>query len=368
MAYTTKQNKSNTRETLKSELTTSRKTHLNKPDESFFYELEAGVVVDVIRDETHPIFKNQKPKIERSTWPDGYNDVSANAKPSDILDYSWIGRVKVRMINSQEQTPIQNLDWVTPIETGIFEYPLVNEVVIISSYMGRFYYTRRLNTRNFINNSADFQHEHRYGMKAGVTAKESPGSLSGALNKSNLWPDSNQYGGEDGSKPYLGKYYKVNNKIRPLKHFEGDTIIQSRHGSSIRFGCFENDPSIDEGTSLGYGESYAENLGNPSILIRNRQRKTTDTERPFQYNILENINEDGSSIELTSGRTVSKFVPTITHTYDNVSYPRRGCVHKAFSGIEYLRQSKVGNSKESPTYTRVDSAARIPRPGEGRIN
>ena len=51
MAYTSKQLKANTRETLKSELTTSRKSHLNKPDGSFFYELEAAIVIDVIRDE-----------------------------------------------------------------------------------------------------------------------------------------------------------------------------------------------------------------------------------------------------------------------------------------------------------------------------
>ena len=351
MAYTTKHNKSLTRETLKSELTTSRITNLTKPEESFFYELEAAIVIDIIRDEDHPVFKNQKPKVERSTWPDGYND-------PNVPDFSWIGRAKVRLINSQEQTPIANLDWATPIETGVVEYPLVNEVVVVSNYMGRLYYTRRINTRNFINNSADFQHEHRYGMNNGVTEETSPGSLSGALNKSDLWPDSNQYGGEDGSKPYLGKYYKANNKIRPLKHFEGDTIIQSRHGSSIRFGCYEDDPNIDVGTEYGYGESYSENFGNPMILIRNRQKKTNETEKKFQYNILENVNEDGSSIQITSGLTQSKFVPTVNHTYDNVSYPRRGCVHKTFGGLEFLRQSKVGIGSD-PNYIRVDTATRL---------
>ena len=44
-------------------------------------------------------------------------------------------------------------------------------------------------------------------------------------------------------------------------------------GSSIRFGGYENNPTVDVGTALGYGESYADNLGNPMILIRNRQKK-----------------------------------------------------------------------------------------------
>lgn len=357
MAHTEIHSQSRTKETEVTELITSRRSNLNKPDPSFFYELEAGIVIDVIRDETHPVFtQNPKaPVVERSSWPDGYNDPS-------IPDYSWIGRVKVRLINSQQQVPVEHLDWVTPHETSIFEYPLVNEVVVVSSYMGRMFYTRRLNSRNFINNSADLQHENRYGMTGGVTDKTSPGSLLGARNESNLWPATNQYGNP---RPYLGKYFKVNNKIRPLKHFEGDTIIQSRHGSSIRFGCYENDPKIDVGTALGYGESYADNLGNPMILIRNRQRVTVDDEKKFQYNILEHVNKDGSSIQITSGRTVSKFVSTLTHTYDNVPYRRRGCVHKTFGGLDFLRKSKVG---VGDNYIREDTATRIKRPGEGRIN
>ena len=70
------------------------------------------------------------------------------------------------------------------------------------------------------------------------------------------------------------------------------------------------------------------------ILIRNRQKVTKKDEKWFQYNILEDVNEDGSSIQITSGRTVSKFVPTLTHKYDNVPYKRRGCVHKTYNGMD----------------------------------
>ena len=52
--------------------------------------------------------------------------------------------------------------------------------------MDRMYYTRRLNSRNFINNSADFQTEHRYGMSGGINSKKSPGSLANARNESDL--------------------------------------------------------------------------------------------------------------------------------------------------------------------------------------
>lgn len=341
MAHTQTKLKSKIQNLEKKQVSTVRGAELSGSDSSFFYELEAAIVIDVIRDETHPIFSSSNPEVpvvERSTWPDTYNDPK-------IKDYSWIGRVKVRLINSQQTTPINKLDWVTPLESGVYEYPLVNEIVIVSTYMGRQYYTRRLNSRNFINNCADFAHEHRYGGPGGINETKSPGSLKGARNLSDLWPATNRYADPVG-KTYLGKYFKANNKIRPLRHFEGDTIIQSRFGSSIRFGAYENNPSVDVGTANGYGESYADNLGNPMILIRNRQKVTKKDEKWFQYNILEDVNEDGSSIQITSGRTVSKFVPTLTHKYDNVPYRRRGCVHKTYNGMDGIANSNIGKRRD----------------------
>jgi len=352
MAYTKKNIKNNQTELLNSELVTRRKSLQTKGDSEFFYELEAAIVIDVIRDENHPIFKKNPPKVEKSTWPNEFRNASEKYNDPTNSDYSWIGRIRVRMINSQQKQPVKTLDWVTPIETGVYEYPLLNEVVIISKYMGRLYYTRRLNTRNFVNNSADFQHEIRYGQLGPITKNVSPGSIDNARNKSHLWPDSNRYAVTVDSKEdvsYLGKYFKANNKIRPLMHYEGDTIIQSRFGSSIRFGAYENNPDVDIGTSFGYGESYDDNLGNPMILIRNRQKVTKENETKFQYNIIEDVNEDGSSIQITSGRTLSKFVPTLTHTYDHVPYGRRGCIPKSYNGLDGIARSKIGNGN---TYVR----------------
>ncbi|MEG7750673.1 hypothetical protein U2087_15620, partial [Listeria monocytogenes] len=54
--------------------------------------------------------------------------------------------------------------------------------------------------------------------------------------------------------------------------------------------------------------------GNPMILIRNRQRpiKTDNTsinEKNVGGYVLEDINNDGSSIHMTSGLTISEFQP-----------------------------------------------------------
>ena len=160
---------------------------------------------------------------------EGFND-------TQVLDYaSWIGRVKVRMLFSQTNLPIEQLSWAVPLEAGLKEFPLINEVVITSKYMTTVYYSRRLNEKNFINNNADYRHELRTGGGTPITKNKSA-NLATTRNQSNVSQVSNQIGSN------LGKYFKANNMIRPLKHYEGDTIIESRCGSSIRFGNFVDSP------------------------------------------------------------------------------------------------------------------------------
>jgi hypothetical protein len=336
MAYSNYFKRSEDQEVEESTLMTQRQIFSRSPEGIFFYELEPAVVVDVIRDDEHPIFEKETsaPKVDEKEWPAGYNG-------KEDVDYSWIGRVKARMIYSQAQTPTNELNWIYPLECSVKEYPLVNEMIIISKYMGSYYYTRRLNTRNFINHDADFRTEHRYGMKSGVNSVNSP-TLVGAKNKSDLGSTINEYGS------YLGNYFKANNKIRPLKHFEGDMVFESRFGNSIRFGCYEKESEIDRGTSRGDGESYDGNYGNPQILIRNRQRITVDKEKKFQYNILEDINRDGSSIHITSGKTVSKFVSDVTHEYENVPKPKKND-KGGLSGLSEIAGGKIQSLDDLPT-------------------
>ena len=83
---------------------TQRQIFSRKPEGILFYELEPAVVIDVIRDEEHPMFENKKsaPKVDEKEWPSGYN------VKTDI-DYSWVGRVKARMIYSQSKTEANDL-------------------------------------------------------------------------------------------------------------------------------------------------------------------------------------------------------------------------------------------------------------------
>jgi hypothetical protein len=95
---------------------------------------------------------------------------------------------------------------------------------------------------------------------------------------------------------FLGRYFKELQDVRKLKPFEGDTIIESRCGQSIRFGS-----TTPEIKSSNYWSNYGEQ-GSPITMIINGQGKPISKD-PFSPTI-ENINSDASSIYLTKDQEI----------------------------------------------------------------
>jgi hypothetical protein len=89
-----------------------------------------------------------------------------------------------------------------------------------------------------------------------------------------------------------GKYYQPQNNLHNLKLYEGDTLIESRFGQSIRFSGFNN----------------SENVFSPTTIIRNGEspinRKVAATN-----SVDEDINRDGSSIVMSSEKYQLPFQP-----------------------------------------------------------
>jgi hypothetical protein len=256
--------------------------------EGMFFEVEAAVVLDVILNEKHPELQKNKTNSDVTEHPIQYD--GNNHKIGDIK-YNNVGCIKYRFLNSQKKKDKATLQWAFPLENNISEYPLVNEIVFVYKILlkdnaeGFYAYSRKISVRNFINCGANFLHEQERG---------DAGRLSG--------PKTTTVIKNEGSGT-LGKYFIFNHKIRPVQRYEGDLIFESRFGSSIRFGSYEDDPKQDEGIG-----DYKSGYGNPKIIIRNKQR-TLDSkkeENKFAYNIPEDINNDGSSIYLTTGKTVSE--------------------------------------------------------------
>jgi hypothetical protein len=305
-----------------------------------FYEIEPAVVLDVILDATHKYFQSQKYALVPDQWPVNVNGTAA--APTD-LDYTWIGRALVRLIYSNMNVEKEELVWAMPLESNISEYPLLNENVGVVHYLGQYYYTRKINTFNTPNADADFNSEIWAGgfRSAQVTNKIIQGNRELLNNPSDtpvpyIGPTSNlsPVGGSIGYAGVLGRYFYYNPRIRSLKRREGDLIFESRFGQSIRLASYDDNRVNDKGynsTFNGYadykgngykysninGTSYEAGGGNPMIIIRNRQKplgSLTGVDATNAKNVggymVEDVNNDGTSIHLTSGVTLSAFQTT----------------------------------------------------------
>lgn len=96
------------------------------------------------------------------------------------------------------------------------------------------------------------------------------------------------------------------NDVYPVQPYSGDIIIEGRWGQSIRFGS-----TVDERRLYPIKPYWKKGLGetgNPILIISNG---TNPVKKPANEFILENPNEDDSSIWMTSGQEV-RFTPAST--------------------------------------------------------
>ena len=284
-----------------------------------FHELELGIVLDIVLDDKHPLITNGSSvfnKIDVDRWPKSVYNIAAS---NTDIDYSLIGRALVRPLISGKKLTKDNLIWAYPAESNLSEYPLINETVVLSTFNDKIYYSRKLNHHNWANNNLDFSID--LDSPKNTTLFTTNPFIGQKLSITNWTGDAGYTG-------YAGKYFVANNKIRNLQRFEGDLNIESRFGQSIHFSSYDENRGNDIGYSQ-YGD-YNDYGGNPMLLIRNRQRKVlkqgetlslnnspnpatitgTSQEKNVGGYIQENINHDGSSIQLTSGLTISKWVTT----------------------------------------------------------
>ena len=230
-------------------LATSGGTESARAIPNQFYE---AIVVDVVLDHHHPQYAKK----------DGYN----------------VGAIKIRIFSVHNSRSDELLDWADPIESTILEMPLIGELVIVHKILGNFFYTRKvflahriqengmLQLNNALNNRGD-----RLKSKIATTKQE-------------ITADKHKF----------GEYFKPDSRVRPLKHFEGDLLIQGRMGQSIRFGS-----SQMELASPGMA---------PNIILRTGQgkdiEKTDATKDSIFGLILEDVNKDASSIWMTADQNV----------------------------------------------------------------
>jgi len=220
-----------------------------------------GLVIDVVYNETHPKII----EIQKELQKDGVDPRTVN-----FLYYA-----KIRKESDTTTSPTSG-QWVPPHSYTDLDLPVKNERVQLIKIQGRECYKRiasfNLNLPNFDPNAILVNSPITHKDNSDQSTKYKEVSSTGT-------PTSDKASSEE-QRP-KNEFIKPE-QINPLKAFEGDKLIQSRFGQSIRFSGYYNET-----------EEFS-----PTIIIRNRQATPADLNEKTPT--LENFKEDGSIIALSS--------------------------------------------------------------------
>jgi len=227
---------------------------------------KVGIVYDVILDSSHPY---------------------AIRKRAGSL---YIGCVLYRtldnLIASEGDLPIA---W--PLDKNFKSLPVKNELIEIYEISnGNFGYKRIYNTVNpsFSDSPSTIRNGFTPTTSEAQSAKNYQETFDTGITTTNF-DDSVKFDG-------YGNYYLPTSGLHKLRLYEGDTLIESRFGQSIRFSGYNN---ID-------------NIFSPTIILRNGESSRTKKLTPL-VSIEEDINRDGSVMVFGSNQYQLPFQPgTVT--------------------------------------------------------
>ena len=232
-------------------------------------QIVSSRVRDIILDDTHPRF------LEFGEW-NGIGTIFIESTKNPLLS---------------DQIPLVP---AYPAFPNIKQYPLINEVVPI------LYLTDTDVTKNTTSVSAYYLPPVNIWNSQIHNAIPSTNTLPSSQQKDyqQVEAGSVRRVTDQSTEINLGQTFNENNiiDIHPLLPYEGDIIYEGRFGNSIRLGSTVNNAKLANPWSFE-GEN-----GSPIFIIRNGQSNdiTTNSWIP----VVENINDDKSSIYLTSTQQI----------------------------------------------------------------
>lgn len=262
-------------------------------------KFETAVVTDIVLDETSEYF-------------------------ADAGEWNGIGTI---VFNKVKGGSFRSTGFAKPYFPNFCNYPLRNELVYIlplpssdiqeNTERETYYYITPLNIwsnqhhnaiPNIIENKDIPESEQRDYLQTQTGASKTISNEPAPLN--------------------LGNYFEERSNIKPLKKFEGDVLVESRVGSSLRFGTTVR----KNGEALSNWSTGSFN-GQPITILRNGQGLQG------QVGFLpteENINNDNSSIYLTSGQQIPLEPSSIRDYY---SYKKLPTPAKDYRGDQIILNS-----------------------------
>ena len=266
------------------------------PDPKSNDQIKIGRVIDIILDETHPLFNPVYGEWD-SIGTVFYQDLNIPLPTDSHIRETPSGSVSI-------------LPFARPFYSNIKQYPLINEIVLMVNSINidsreivssdasgpLYYYIANLNIWG--------NNQHLNALPQELYSDTLPPSQQKTYEQASLGSTS-KVSSNDSNNIFLGNTFIPRSDVHPLKSFEGDVIYEGRWGNSIRLGSTVKDTNNDW--------SVTGSNGDPITIIRNGQGEQS----PEGYiNIVERINNDDSSIYLTSTQQIP-LEASSTNNYDS---------------------------------------------------
>jgi len=235
-----------------------------------------------------------------------YDDIQNNIEDIDVLyaeypektDYitksaRHYGAILYRVVGTAVETREELLPIALPYNRNFISVPVVGELVKIYRNLGSTHqYYEKLSPETSPNYSTDITLVLSNSKLTSEHSSRNGGEAADRYNETNnvgiAETNRNVGSNETIKNGFAGKYFKRNMRIHQLALNEGDTLLQGRFGNSIRFSGYIHD-NKDNG------------IQHPAILIRNVEN--SDNQQKKVYDVVsEDINKDGTSIQITSGK------------------------------------------------------------------
>lgn len=227
-----------------------------------------GIVYSIILDENHPYLKTI-----------GERQIEIKGQSS------YMGAVQYRLVG-QPSSDDASLPIAYPYDKNFKTLPLVNESIEILQNNGVSYYRRigpektpNIDSKKTLISELFPPVQQSEGTTRNYKIVQETGTTMSNVNESSKYDK-------------YGDYFVEEAGVHKLKMYEGDTLLETRFGQSIRFSAFNN----------------SEKIFSPTIIIRNSE-SAESKKQLLRLPTEEDINRDGSVIILGSNQYQLPFQP-----------------------------------------------------------
>ncbi len=225
--------------------------------------------------------------------------------------HSAVGHIEYELINEKTKSKL----YAKPFNNLIKHYPLKNEIVLVFETISKEgYNTKIVKHTYYLPGECNLwgQQNHNAFPKASKNSDLASSKMQNYFEaERGILPDKTSV--EENLNIDLGEYFREL-PIKQLLPYEGDYILESRFGSSIRMGSTINNRFLNENQKNSWSQEG--NIGDPITIISNGYSKDSklytgdDNLNKSWIHTKENINTDPSSIYLTSNQKIFGFTPS----------------------------------------------------------